>query len=176
MITAHLDTLIPVILAGSLAMERLVNLVKTIAPGIFGEPSPAPGGPMSIFAGAPRDRFVPRNREQGRRLLVLVVVYGASLVTAWLLATPVGCGSADAGSCQRVITFGAGDRMPWWLYAILISGGSAMWSNLLGYFSALKDVTAEQRRAVALAPADGKANVFVVNTGDPARAETGAGR
>lgn len=163
---AHLDTLVAVVLAGSLAMERLVNLVKTLFPGVFGEPSPVPGGPQSIFANAPRDRYVPRNREQGRRLLVLALVYAASFSTAWVLATVGECANQPGSSC-RVVSYGA-ERMPWWLYAVLISGGSAMWANVVGYLSALKDVTAEQRRAVTQGQAE-KANVFVVNTGEPPR-------
>jgi len=168
----HLESLAAVVLAGSLAMERLVNLGKTLAPRIFGEPSPVGNAPVSIFDDSARTRSTSAARlsERYRRLAVLALVYVSSAITAWFIAGDYQACVLHASwfECPAV-AYGSADSMPFWLYAILVSGGSAMWANLVGYFSALKDTTAAQRRGGVSDTS--RAQVLVVNAADAPRLE-----
>src|SRR3954468_7962620 len=102
----NLQSLVAVVLAGSLAMERVVTITKTIGPSIFGEPGVGPGGVFEVLA----DARPPMNRlgrawtpEQWRRTKVLALVLGASFGTAWLLSSdPVSCPNKPDFLCRPV--------------------------------------------------------------------------
>ena len=151
----QLDAFVAIVLAGSLAMERVVTIAKTLLPSTFGPPGPQPTKDVSVVAPTPMEsvtsRLAKRRRafaqddEQQRRILVLSLVLLSSLVTSWLLSErPETCTSWTA-RC-RSVNIGAAVTINWFLYALLISGGSALWTNILGTVSALKDVQVEQRR------------------------------
>src|SRR5438045_8772087 len=81
----NLDALVAVLLAGSLAMERLVTVVKTVLPQTFGEPGARPGGVFEILDDT-RKGSLWTTQEQTRRLRVLALVFAASFATSYLLS------------------------------------------------------------------------------------------
>lgn len=115
-----LSTLASLALAGSLAVERLVTIIKTFFPSLNEVARPAWGESDA-------------RADMDRRLRVLLVTIIASQLTAFLLA------SGDGGLRGQVMVneeFG----VPWSLFGLLISGGSAFWTSIVSYASALKDV------------------------------------
>ncbi|HVP39430.1 MAG TPA: hypothetical protein VMS93_09640 [Candidatus Saccharimonadales bacterium] len=117
-----LNSVIPVILAISLASERLVTILKTAFPWLAQEKTLAPGQ-------------TDPQADRSRRLLVQgLAVATAYVTTGWfarslspLAAVPLGTSAASAAN------------LPVCLVALLASSGSALWSNLLGYTKAVKD-------------------------------------
>lgn len=135
-----------VVLAGSLIMERFVAIAKTFFPQFFGEAGPRPEAiydddeslrrqEVGVF-GTKRFSWLVTEHRRARRRRVQLLVLGTSGVTAWLVATDgwVSYGPDDAK--QRVY---------WLLFALLISGGSAFWTQMVGVAGAIKDLRAEQR-------------------------------
>lgn len=106
-------------LAGSLATERLVVVVKTLIPWLA-----APAQDVALTFGS---------REQARRLAVNAIAIAAGLTTAWLIA-------GDAATGPRVIAVAEGLRLPWPVFGLMISGGSAFWTSIVAYASAAKDL------------------------------------
>lgn len=118
----NLSDLSAVLLAISLATERLVVIAKTIFPKLGEERPPQPG-----VSADEADRM--------RRLSVLGVAYFCALATAWLVA--VGW-TLEYGAGRREISiFGV---------ALLASGGSAFWAQVVGFASAAKDVRKMERQ------------------------------
>jgi hypothetical protein len=136
---ADLSSLAAVVLAGSLTMERLVTIVKTVAPRRFAEPVHPPINVSELIA------------DRGRRLRVLALVFSASLLTAYVLAEPATACKSGAKCASLEVQYGTDLAIPWLLFAFLISGGSAFWANIVGYTSALKDVRIEQKRVTRAA-------------------------
>lgn len=181
MILEDLGSLVTVTLAGSLVMERLVVILKTALPSIFGSPGPRPQEVFRMRGIDPTAKariFNRRNTdmtiEQWRRIKVLGTVLLASFITAGLAATPQPCWGPE-WLCG-IVKASPKTEIPWWLYALLISGGSAFWSEILGFLSAAKDLRTAQDRAAS----PQKAQVIVVHTGekpqldgDPAAGEAG---
>lgn len=193
-----LDSLVAVVLAGSLAMERLVTILKTFMPRTFGEPGPAPedvykqeaydrrseeGESAKGLTRATGEKDATRRSHaveplaqyrvlgavptgyaefEGRRIKVLLLVLTASVVTAYLLGQPE---TKDVP--YRFVKAGE-NRIHWFLFGLLISGGSAFWSQVLGFVSAAKDVRATQR-----AQPQEPSPVIFVNRADPPRLDTG---
>lgn len=121
-----LSTLAALALAGSLAVERLVTIVKTYFPSLHEVARPAFGESDA-------------RADQDRRLRVLFVTIIASQLTAYFLA------SGDGGlSGQVKVSPELG--VPWPIFGLLISGGSAFWTSIVAYASALKDVQKSQAR------------------------------
>lgn len=112
----NLSDLAAVLLAISLATERLVVIAKTVFPKLGEERPPAPGESAD-------------EADRMRRLSVLGVAYVCALATAWLVADGW---TIEYGAGKRVISiFGV---------ALLASGGSAFWTQVVGFASAAKDV------------------------------------
>jgi len=121
-----LSTLASLALAGSLAVERLVTIVKTYFPSLNEVGRPAFGESDA-------------RADQDRRLRVLFVTILASQLTAYILA------SGDDGFNGQV-KVSAELGVPWPLFGLLISGGSAFWTSIVAYASALKDVQKSQAK------------------------------
>lgn len=117
----QLGALAALALAGSLAVERLVTIAKTIVPRLTEATSAEPGESEM-------------RADQGRRLSVLVVTLTASAITAFLVST------------DGAIPVGTDTHVPWPLFALLISGGSAFWTSVVAYASAAKDVQQLERK------------------------------
>jgi len=126
--TETIGTLASLALAGSLAVERLVTIVKTVFPSLS-EPTRAGWGESDVRV------------DQVRRLLVLLVTIVTSQATAFFVT------SGDP-SWEGQVMFGPDRGIPWPLFGLLISGGSAFWTSVVSYASALKDVQkSEVKRA-----------------------------
>lgn len=148
---------IAMILAISLAGERIVAIVKTMMPGWFAEPA-------AVAPDAPRPSIT---ADRGRRLRV----QGVAFASCWLAAASLGAdGFAFLGSLDM-----GGLALPTALVGLLAMGGSAFWAQLLGISSALKDLKsaeASSARAAATvaqaqaqqAPAPAPATVHLPNT------------
>lgn len=117
-----LSDLSALLLAISLATERLVVIAKTLLPRLGEERPPAPGESAD-------------EADRARRLTVLGVAYLCALITAWLIADGW---TIEYGASRREISiFGV---------ALLASGGSAFWTQIVGFASAAKDVRKLERQ------------------------------
>lgn len=102
------------LVAVSLATERLVVIVKTIFPRLGMHPA---------AAGESEDVL-----DRNRRLTVLGVAYVSALLTTWIIAD------------GWTITYGtAGRSISIFGIALLACGGSAFWTQVVGFASAAKD-------------------------------------
>ncbi len=118
----NLSDLSAVLLAISLATERLVVILKTVFPKLGEERPPEPGESSD-------------EADRMRRLSVLGVAYVCALATAWLIADGW---TIEYGAGKRAISiFGV---------ALLASGGSAFWTQVVGFASAAKDVRKMERQ------------------------------
>jgi hypothetical protein len=112
MSTAQLTTLVSLILALSIASERLVEIVKGLVPWLNTEkPDPNDEG------------------RRGAALQFLAILAG--IATAFLArgAIPVGILPAEATGPLPILALG-----------LLASGGSGFWNSILGYVGKVKDV------------------------------------
>jgi hypothetical protein len=117
-----LDVLATVLLGISLGVERLLSIVKTLAPRLTEEKKTA-AGEVDLVADRPR------------RMLLQVLAFVASWVTCGLLFDSFNpFATVDIGGRPFAIV----------LLALLGSGGSALWNNVLGFTKGLKD----QRRVL----------------------------
>jgi hypothetical protein len=103
--------LISLILAVSIASDRLVTLIKTILP--FLAAAPATGQPEKSIPGIIK------------KVLLMAIAFGCGWLTASFLPQPITIGKID---------------IPVPVMGLLASGGSAFWTNVLGYVSGLKDL------------------------------------
>ena len=193
-----LEALVAVVLAGSLVMERLVAIVKTIEPDWFGEPGPDPDAiyrvrdvALTSFVDPGSDWFATMGQRvdgrrwprlskllrwaestrfrlrlppaRWRRIRVLGVVMLTSVAAALALSGPDSCHWYDA--C-RVVTY-SDQAIHWAVFALLISGGSAFWAQVVGVVGATKDQLAAQNQAQP-------PRVVVVDKGDEPRFERSA--
>ncbi|HEX8394901.1 MAG TPA: hypothetical protein VF665_21325 [Longimicrobium sp.] len=113
-----------VLIAISLAGERIVAIVKTLAPGWFKEPPVQPG------TDKPSD-----TADRGRRMRVQTVAFASCMLAAM---------SLDAGFSPMGHVDIGGLQLPVVLVALLSMGGSAFWSQVLGITSVLKDLKTGQ--------------------------------
>lgn len=120
-----LDSLVPFLLAISLASERLITILKTAVPWLAEE--------QKTDA-----KEVDLQRDKSRRLIVQGTAIAASLATVMLVFNTV-------NPMQRVPI--GGNQYSILVLAILGSGGSAFWNNILGYTKALKDVKTVEKAA-----------------------------
>jgi len=104
--------LISLILAVSIASERLVTLIKTIFPNLAA--APATGKPEASATGILK------------KVLLMAIAFGCGWLTASFLPQPITVGQFT---------------IPVPIMGLLASGGSAFWTNLLGYVSGLKDLS-----------------------------------
>ncbi len=127
-----LSALAAVLLAVSLATERLVTILKTIIPQLADDNTSAPDA----------------RPERMRRFLVqLLAFWCAWLTVAFLHESGFGLiGTIEIGPGNRPI--------PLVVLAILASGGSAFWNNVLGYTRAVKEIRVQERERAVLRHAD----------------------
>jgi hypothetical protein len=113
---------IAMILAISLAGERIVAIVKTMMPGWFADPiTSAPDAP------APSP-----TADRGRRLRVQAVAFAA----CWAAAASLMPGGFDLLGTLQMDAL----KLPTAVVGLLAMGGSAFWSQVLGISSAFKDL------------------------------------
>lgn len=130
-----LNSLVALLLAISLASERLVTIVKTAVPWLD-EPARAPTGKED-----------PR-KDKVRRLIVQALAFAGAGITGTLLAAgdqPLSWSLVFSGT----ITYADHQSLPVLLVAFLGSGGSALWSQLLGYTRAVRELRQQDVRAGA---------------------------
>lgn len=118
------SSLVAILIAISLATERLVTILKTSWPKTFGEERVDLNGVV--------DPVMDRNR----RLLVQFFTFLFSYITCTFLTE----GGADPTGDIKVGTGDGALRIPVYVMAILSMGGSAFWNNILGYTKAVKDI------------------------------------
>lgn len=111
--------LVSLILGISVASDRLITIIKSIWPSLAAPAGSAAEGPKN-------------NLEVFKKVFLIVISFLCCFATSELLS-------------HNGVTFpvaaGALGSVPLWAIALMATGGSAFWTNLLGYFSALKDVT-----------------------------------
>jgi hypothetical protein len=120
-----ISTLIALILAVSLASERLVTMLKTLMPEWLADEKKTSTQEVDLVA----DRW--------RRFVVIIMAF----LAAWLTATFLTKGYAPLG---EVVIEGQG-HINTLLLGLLASGGSAFWSSILGYSKAVKDIKVQTR-------------------------------
>jgi len=132
---SDLSSTLALLLAVSLATERLVAVVKTVLPEWFADEKKTDAKEVDLRA----DRW--------RRVRVQAVAFGGAWMTASLLAgdqnrTPLlePWALVTAGTIQ----------IPAPIVALLASGGSAFWAQLVGYAGAVKDIAVTQKAAMSL--------------------------
>lgn len=106
----------------SLATERLVVIIKTLFPTLGVERPPQVGKTND-------------ESDRLRRLSVLGVAYACALVTGWLIAD---------GWTVSYGTQGRELAVPF--VALLATGGSAFWAQVVSFASAAKDVRQYERQ------------------------------
>jgi len=112
---SNLSEVSTVLVAISLATERLVVVVKTVFPKLATAPTLPPGADENVH-------------DRGRRLMVIGVAYLCALVTSWFVAG--GWFIQYADHSRQLSVFAV---------ALLASGGSAFWTQVVGFASAAKD-------------------------------------
>ena len=132
---ADLSATIAVLLSISLATERLVTIVKTMFPTLAVEKKTAAGE----TALAP---------DRPRRLALQALALAAAWITASFMA------ASDRPDELTWNFFGqvqAGDLRIWVpIVAILASGGSAFWTQLLQYTGAVRDIAITRKASEGL--------------------------
>jgi hypothetical protein len=127
----NLTTIIGMILAVSLASERLVTMIKTLFPGWLADEKKTETLEIDLSA------------DKWRRIVVMILAFIASWGTSTLLTDGYDpFGQVTINSDLKISTF---------LLGLLASGGSAFWSNLLGYSKAVKDIRVQQKAKDSLA-------------------------
>ena len=121
-----LIALATVMIAISLATERLVIIIKTIAPSL-GQERTANGQPDP-------------KADRPRMLLVQAISYIAAFITSSLLT---GDWSWKCYEITKTLCLA-----PWQL-AVLGMGGSAFWTSIVGYARAVKDIQ-QQNKAMRM--------------------------
>lgn len=114
------------LIAVAMATERLVAFVKSIIPWLAKERMDTNG-------------LVDVQGEKLRSFLVLSI----SLLTAWITVSFLN-NSFDPTS-QMCLSDNSKLCWPAGVIALLSTGGSAFWSNILGYANAVKDIKRQQR-------------------------------
>ena len=116
--------LISIVLAVSLASERLVSILKTISPWLAG-PQP-PSTPL------PDSRM-----ERVRKVVVMLI----SFFIGWLMS------SYSDGEFKIFDSLDIGInnfKIPYFIIGLMASGGSAFWTSILSYVKAVRDVSTQQ--------------------------------
>lgn len=117
------------LLAIALCTERLVTIAKTAFPGFLSSEPKTEAYEVDLKA------------DKWRRLVVQAIAFVAAWVTTAFLA------EGDRFALAGTIAIGQAANapvLPVWLVGLLASGGSALWSSLLGYSSAVRDSRRQQ--------------------------------
>ena len=118
--TQDIIKLLTLVLGISVAGERLVTIIKSFVPWL---PAPAGTGATGPVT----------NSDIAKKIGLIVISFGCCLLTTALFHKDAPSLSAfDMGTLGKISS---------WIVALMATGGSAFWTNLLGYFSALKDAT-----------------------------------
>ncbi|HYW09072.1 MAG TPA: hypothetical protein VE913_19080 [Longimicrobium sp.] len=120
----ELQTMLAVVLAVSLATERLVAITKTVFPRL--------------------DDERPWRNEQLRRITVQVI----ALISAWVSAALFVDGEVTLLQALVDTIGDAKTGIPVPLVALLATGGSAFWSQVVQYSSSVKTIAAVRRDVV----------------------------
>jgi len=126
--TADITKLVTLILGISISGERLVTLIKTIIPSLAAPP---------VSAG---DQPADSGKEIIKKIILMAIAFLCCYLTAYLIN----------GSSNAPVVVG-GLTIPVYFLGLLASGGSAFWTNILGYLSSLKDLTTQQGVATKMA-------------------------
>jgi len=117
-----------IVLAVSLSSERLVTFLKTLFPGLASKTNNQANATPPAVEGS----------EKVRQIMVMIIAF----LSAWLTASFLIDGkfkpfaSYDIGPPQTLI--------PVWIIGLLASGGSAFWTNLLGYVQSVKNLNTQK--------------------------------
>lgn len=133
-----LSALVSVILATSMASERIVTILKTIAPTWLADEKKTPAQEIDLTA------------DKARRLRV----QGIAVLASWLVAAAMVGDKLNLDALLGSVVIGpvaTGLRIPAFLLGILASGGSALWGSVLGVTKALKDAKEVDKASRALA-------------------------
>lgn len=107
---AKVATITSLLIALSIAAERLVEIVKGFTPALnLEQPDPA--------------------REGRRRALLQLLAVGAGILTAWLAGGMIPTEVYDATTPLGIVALG-----------LLASGGSGFWNSILTYVTKVKDL------------------------------------
>jgi hypothetical protein len=124
-----ISELVAVVLAISLATERLVVVIRT---------------PQTIFGLVPLGAWLNNENKEHpeqdgpRRLVMQLLSFLCALFTVgWLAAGPWNPLASISLASQTV---------PLWLLAVLATGGSSFWKNVLGYTKAVRDIRIEEKK------------------------------
>ncbi len=131
----YLTTLITVVLAISLAGERLVSYVKAMLPWL-GEEQKTDAKEVDL------------TRDRPRRLIVMSLAFVASWLAASFLVEEPWTLHAFV---SRVPIASSKLVIPVPLLGLLASGGSAFWNNILGFTKAAKDTKQVEKASTTLA-------------------------
>ena len=127
-----ISELVALVLALSLATERMVVVIRT---------------PQKLLWIIPLGEWLNNEnktepkKDGPRRLVVQLISFLCALFTVGWLAE----GTWDPLASITV----ASQTVPLWLLAILATGGSSFWKNLLGYTKAVRDVRIEEEKKAA---------------------------
>jgi hypothetical protein len=145
-----LEVIVTFLLTLSLASERLVTMVKTLVPWLAQEQK-TPAQEVDLTADRPR------------RLTVQMLALLAAWVTSGLVVSgvsqPPKISLADFSPFAELAV--GSFRLPLFVVAILVSGGSAFWNSVLGYLKALKDVKQVEKASRTLSYHEQAAGVGV---------------
>ncbi len=133
-----LQGILAYLIAMSLASERLVAILKTFVPTLSEE--------------AKKDnQEVDLIRDRNRRLVLQGFAILSSWITVGLSAPTIGGDLPSLGAFApfHPISFGT-FSLPVILLAVLTSGGSALWNNVMGYTKAIKDTSQVKKAAETL--------------------------
>lgn len=131
MLIGDLSDLSALVLAVSLATERLVVVLKTIFPRALAVERQPVGDEL------------PAEADRARRLTVMAAAYLSALVVSTLIAGD----SVSLGGLSIPFYVGLGDaRISVPLLALFASGGSALWNNVVGFTGAVKDIRRLERK------------------------------
>jgi hypothetical protein len=127
MIIEQFSAFAAIVLAVSLATERLVAFAKSALPTWLADEKKTDASEVDLLG------------DRGRRIRV----HAVALVSAWIASASL----AEPGfSLIGKVAVGSGSAaLPVPLLAFLSMGGSAFWTNIVGYASAAKDLRVQER-------------------------------
>ncbi|MCD8739835.1 hypothetical protein LT679_04410 [Mucilaginibacter roseus] len=131
-----LTELITLVLAISLAGERLVAFIKTLIPWLAGNPN------VNLPSNS--------KEEAVRKVTVMVIAFGCCWLTAYLV-------KQNAENDELT-------NMPDVFLGLLASGGSAFWTTMLGYTKAVRDIRIQQKQQEQVATENVVANTAMLRT------------
>jgi hypothetical protein len=108
--TTKLTAIVTLILALSVASERVVEIIKGIFPTLD-------------------EKKIDEAQEARRRMFLQILAVGSGILTAWLGSGYLPEEIVTPGEPLKIVGLG-----------LLASGGSGFWNSILDYFTGLKDL------------------------------------